>query len=165
MKDPANKRDTVSCLLKTHCVNNLFWGLRGGCVIMKEMQCSEAESTANHPAFSAPGSSIFAFKSALAFKNLLSNRLSPSNVCFQIGCQPLVWFWFGLVGFSFNASLEPQPRARRRARLAEDAPARHAFWTGRARPNVLFSCFYWVVMGDGPAQRGTNRGLSTCPNA
>ena len=36
----------------------------------------------------------------------------------------LVWFglvWFGLVGFSFNASLEPQPRARRRARLAEDA--------------------------------------------
>jgi len=35
-----------------------------------------------------------------------------------------VWLvWFGLVGFSFNASLEPQPRARRRARLAEDAPA------------------------------------------
>jgi hypothetical protein len=31
-------------------------------------------------------------------------------------------FWiFGLVGFSFNASLEPQLRARRRARLAEDA--------------------------------------------
>ena len=43
-----------------------------------------------------------------------------------------VWFglvWFGLVGLSFNASREPQPRARRRARLAEDAPARHAFWT------------------------------------
>jgi len=35
-----------------------------------------------------------------------------------------VLVWFGLVGFSFNASLEPQPRARRRARLAEDAPAR-----------------------------------------
>jgi hypothetical protein len=32
----------------------------------------------------------------------------------------LVLVWFGLVGFSFNASLEPQPRARRRARLAED---------------------------------------------
>ena len=41
--------------------------------------------------------------------------------------------WFGLVGFSFNASLEPQPRARRRARLAlnqarpqEDAGHREA---------------------------------------
>ena len=48
--------------------------------------------------------------------------------------------WFGLVGLSeaFNASLEPQRRARRRARLAEDAPAHNAFWTGatgRARPN------------------------------
>ena len=48
--------------------------------------------------------------------------------------------WFGLVGFSFNASLEPQPRARRRARLAEDAPARHAFWTRRARPNPGTAC-------------------------
>ena len=48
--------------------------------------------------------------------------------------------WFGLVGFSFNASLEPQPRARRRARLAEDAPARNAFWTGRARPNPGTAC-------------------------
>jgi hypothetical protein len=55
----------------------------------------------------------------------------------------LVWFglvWFGLVGFSFNANLEPQPRARRRARLAEDAPARNAFWTGRARPNPGTAC-------------------------
>jgi hypothetical protein len=42
--------------------------------------------------------------------------------------------WFGLVGFSFNASLEPKLRARRRARLAEDAPARNAFWTGRGIP-------------------------------
>ena len=38
----------------------------------------------------------------------------------------LVWVWFdlirfGLVDFSFNASLEPKPRARRRARPAEDA--------------------------------------------
>ena len=52
----------------------------------------------------------------------------------------LVWFqsmvWFGLVGFSLNASLEPQPRARRRARLAEDAPARNAFWTGWNNPRI-----------------------------
>ena len=54
------------------------------------------------------------------------------------GVRELVWF--GLVGFSFNASLEPQPRARRRARLAEDAPARHAFWTRRARPNPGTAC-------------------------
>jgi hypothetical protein len=46
--------------------------------------------------------------------------------------------WFGLVGFSFNASLEPQPRARRRARLAEDAPARNAFWTGPSFLGVLY---------------------------
>ena len=39
------------------------------------------------------------------------------------------------MGLSFDASLEPQPRARRRARLAEDAPARHAFWIERARPD------------------------------
>ena len=32
---------------------------------------------------------------------------------------------FGLVGFSLNASLEPQLRAQKRARLAEDAPAHH----------------------------------------
>ena len=31
--------------------------------------------------------------------------------------------WFGLVGVSFNASLEPQPRARRRARLDCGGPA------------------------------------------
>ena len=48
--------------------------------------------------------------------------------------------WFGLVGLSFNASPEPQPRARRRARLAEDAPARNAFWTGHARPNPGTAC-------------------------
>ena len=37
----------------------------------------------------------------------------------------LVWFglvWFGLVGFSFNASLEPQPRARRRALVFSARP-------------------------------------------
>ena len=45
--------------------------------------------------------------------------------------------WFGLVGFSFNASLEPQPRARRRARLAEDAPARNAFWTQSSRVVIV----------------------------
>jgi hypothetical protein len=48
--------------------------------------------------------------------------------------------WFGLVGLAFNASLEPQPRARRGGRLAEDAPARNAFWTGRARLNPGTAC-------------------------
>jgi hypothetical protein len=36
--------------------------------------------------------------------------------------------WFGLVGFSFNASLGPQRRARKRGRLAEAALAHHALW-------------------------------------
>jgi hypothetical protein len=41
----------------------------------------------------------------------------------------VVWFglvWFGLVGFSFNASLGPQRRARKRGRLVEAALAHHA---------------------------------------
>ena len=51
--------------------------------------------------------------------------------------------WFGLVGFSFNASLEPlfglvtQRRAQERARLAEDALAQNAFWTGRNIPRIF----------------------------
>ena len=48
------------------------------------------------------------------------------------------------MGFSFNASLEPQLRARRRARKAEDAPARNAFWTGRAGPTPTVNpCVGW----------------------
>jgi len=42
----------------------------------------------------------------------------------------LVWsglVWFGLVGLSFNASLEPQRKAQKRARLAEDALAHNTF--------------------------------------
>jgi hypothetical protein len=54
-----------------------------------------------------------------------------------IAYRSLVWFG-GL--FFFNESLEPQPRARRGARLAEDAPARNAFWTGRAGPNPGTTC-------------------------
>jgi len=34
----------------------------------------------------------------------------------------------------------PFDSPRRRARLAEDAPARNAFWTGRARPNPGTAC-------------------------
>jgi hypothetical protein len=66
---------------------------------MKEMQCSEAESNANHPAFSAPDLTRHRAACcvvALAFllsnlrwlsKYWLSNRLSPSNIGFQIGCH------------------------------------------------------------------------------
>jgi hypothetical protein len=37
--------------------------------------------------------------------------------------------WFGLVGFSFDARLGPQRRARKRGRLAgEAALAHHALW-------------------------------------
>jgi hypothetical protein len=52
---------------------------------MKDMQCSEAEPTANHPAFSAPGLTRHRTACcvvALAF--LLSNPRWPSNICFQI---------------------------------------------------------------------------------
>src|SRR6056300_1612550 len=97
---------------------------------MKEMQCSEAESTANHPAFSAPGLTRHrAACCVVALAFLLSNPRWLSNVCFQIG--------FRLQIFAFKSAASP----------------------------VLFSCFDWVVMGDGPAQRGTNRELSTCLNA
>jgi hypothetical protein len=41
-----------------------------------------------------------------------------------LSCFGLVWF--DLVGFSFNASLGPQLRARKRGRLSEAALARHA---------------------------------------
>jgi len=100
----------MSCLFRTHCVNNLFWGLGGGCVIMKEMQCSEAESTANHLAFSAPGLTRHRaaccvhdmfhdmFVVALAF--LLSNPRWLSNICFQIG--------FRLQIFAFKSAASPQ---------------------------------------------------------
>ena len=76
----------------------------------------------------------------------VSKGLMNKHVVKHVGAlyrQGLVWF--GLVGFSFNASLEPQPRARRRARLAEDAPARHAFWTGRARPRLVRRCISYEL--------------------
>jgi len=67
-----------------------------------------------------------------AKKNSFANRQlkffdsrSPALSLVRQAVRPFLGLvWFGLVGFSFNASLEPQPRARRRARLAEDAPAR-----------------------------------------
>ena len=68
-------------------------------------------------------------------KNVESNEARAAAASLQFGLV-----WFGLVDFSFNASLEPQPRARRRARLAEDAPARNALWTGSARPNPGTAC-------------------------
>jgi len=40
------------------------------------------------------------------------------------------------VGFSFYASLEPRLRAHKSARLAEDALAYNAFWTGRDIPRI-----------------------------
>ena len=92
---------TVSCLFRTHCVNNLFWGLGGGCVIMKEMQCSETESTANHPAFSAPGLTRHrAACCVVALAFLLSNPCWLSNICFQIG--------FRLQIFAFKTAASPQ---------------------------------------------------------
>ena len=53
---------------------------------MKDMQCSEAESTANHPAFSAPGlTRLRAACCVVALAFLLSNPRWLSNICFQIG--------------------------------------------------------------------------------
>jgi len=94
-------KSTVSCLFKTHCVNNLFWGLGGGCVIMKETQCSEAESTANHPAFSAPGLTRHrAACCVVALAFLLSNPRWLSNICFQIGIRLQI--------FAFKSAASPQ---------------------------------------------------------
>jgi hypothetical protein len=58
-------------------------------------------------------------------------------------CFGLVWF--GLVGFSFNASLGPQRRARKRGRLAEAALAHHALWDKgeypeNSRPDPMCMC-------------------------
>jgi hypothetical protein len=50
------------------------------------------------------------------------------------GSTGWVWFglvWFGLVEFSFDASLEPQPVAQKRGRLAEAALAHHALGNPR----------------------------------
>ena len=55
--------------------------------------------------------------------NLRRDKYDTCVSCFGLVC-------FGLVGFSLNASLESQPRARKRARLAEDALADNTFWTG-----------------------------------
>jgi hypothetical protein len=63
----------------------------------------------------------------------------------------LVWFG-GLVGFSFNASLGPQRRARKRG-LAEAALAHHALWDKAEYPeNSLLSqsssffIFYYAIV-------------------
>ena len=53
--------------------------------------------------------------------------------------------WFGLVGFSFDASLGPQRRARKRGRLAEAALAHHALWDRaeypeKSRPDPWAAC-------------------------
>ena len=83
----------------------------------------------------------FYYRHHLTSDRIVGSRLfSCRNISFLVPCTRLGLVWFGLVGFSFNASLDPQPRARRRARLAEDAPARHAFWTRRARPNPGTAC-------------------------
>ena len=94
-------------------------------------------------------------------------------------CLGLVWF--GLVGFSFNASLEPQPRARRRARLAEDAPARHAFiaaicrelrvWKGISDTHPQFTLKLHTHMGArghkqiGQARTSSSPTTDEAPNA
>jgi len=60
----------------------------------------------------------FGFDSLVSFSSLPIEGLK----------RDMFWF-FSLVGFSFNASLEPQLRAQRRARLAEDALARNDLLT------------------------------------
>jgi hypothetical protein len=56
------------------------------------------------------------------------------EACLAIGSVGLVWF--GLVGISFNASLGPQRRARKRGRLAEAALAQHALWDKAEYPRI-----------------------------
>ena len=68
---------------------------------MKEMQCSETESTANHPAFSAPGLTRHrAACCVVALAFLLSNPCWLSNIFFQIG--------FRLQIFAFKTAAGPQ---------------------------------------------------------
>jgi hypothetical protein len=58
----------------------------------------------------------------------------------KVICFGLVWF--GLVGFSLNASLEPQLRAQKRARLAEEALAQNAS-LGQGRISREFQTRSW----------------------
>ena len=67
---------------------------------MKEMQCSEAESTPNHPAFSASGLTRHRAACCVALAFLLSNPRWLSNICFQIG--------FLLQIFAFKSAASPQ---------------------------------------------------------
>ena len=64
--------------------------------------------------------------------------LCPSNKSGLMNKQIVKTYrvWFGLVWWALFWSLELQPRAQKRARLAEDAPARNAFWTVRNIPSI-----------------------------
>jgi hypothetical protein len=58
---------------------------------------------------------MLAYRLQQSEKNSLENKQTGKNK-----------LWFGLAGFSFDASLEPKVRAQKRGRLAEAALARHA---------------------------------------
>ena len=75
--------------------------------------------------------------------------LCPSNKSGLMNKQIVktyrVWFglaWFGANWWALFWSLEPQPRAQKKARLAEDAPARNAFWTVRNIPSIREYAFW-----------------------
>jgi hypothetical protein len=95
------------CALRQQFVLGSSLRLGGGGVIMKGKQCSEAESIANHPAFSAPGITrhrllavtldTLAFNCCVIKAFLLSNPRWLSNIYFQIG--------FRLQVFAFRSAV------------------------------------------------------------
>jgi hypothetical protein len=75
-----------------------------------------------------------------------STPSAPSNNDTQFvasGCLGFGFVWFGFMGFSFDASLEPQPRAQKRGRLAEAVPAHHAL---ERRLHWTWFGLFWFVL-------------------
>ena len=66
-------------------------------------------------------------------------RFAPSETIFvavSIAGVGLVWFGLVWVGFSFDASLEPEIRAQKRARLAGDALAHKVLVSGSSKTDI-----------------------------
>ena len=69
----------------------------------------------------------------------------PQQHLTEFGDTQACLVWFGLVGFSFNASLSPQRRARLRGRFAVADLAHHALWDKaeypeKSRPDPWAAC-------------------------
>jgi hypothetical protein len=113
---------------------------------MKEMQYSEAESTAHHPAFSAPGITRHRATGTccvVAPAFLLSNPRCLSNICFQIGCHsaatpPVLSFLILLPVLGCDGG---RPRSTRHQSRALYVPERLTYGGGRQHTGKVSAVF------------------------